>query len=124
MNVGTGIVVLILAVIMILAIWNSRKHLKGEGGCCGGGGETVEEHKELDAPVIGEKIVHIEGMHCDNCKNRVEHAINRMDGAAGKVNLKKNIARVSYSKEISEEELIRNIERLDFKVTKIESSSI
>lgn len=121
MDIGTGIVLLILAVIIVLAICNSRKHLKGEGGCCGGGGQTVEEHKELDAPAIGEKIVYIEGMHCDNCKNRVEHAINRMEGAVGKVNLKKNLAYVRYSKEISEEELIRNIERLDFKVSKIES---
>ncbi len=120
MNVGTGIVLLCLAVIIIFAIWNSRKHMKGEGGCCGGGG-TVKEYKELDAPVRGEKIVHIEGMHCDNCKNRVEHAINRIDGAVGKVNLRKKIACVRYSREISEEEIIRAIEVLDFKVTKIES---
>lgn len=120
MDIGTGIVLLILAVIIVLAICNSRKHLKGEGGCCGGGGQTVEEHKELDAPAIGEKIVYIEGMHCDNCKNSVERNINEIEGASAKVNLKKKQALVEMDREIPEEMLIQAVEKAGFEVVRME----
>ena len=71
-------------------------------------------------PKIGEKTVHIEGMHCENCKNRVERAINRIDGAVGKVNLKKNIAVVSFEREVSDEEIRKAVEEQDYKVLSIE----
>ena len=136
-NMGTIVVGLILAVIVI---WDIRKIIsdrkKGikscgmncagctgsctNGGCCGGGESTLPDEKELSGPKIGEKTVHIEGMHCENCKNRVERAINRIDGAVAKVNLKKNIAVVSFDRNISEEEIKRAVEEQDFKVVMIE----
>lgn len=116
---GTIIVMVVLIIVVVFAIFSSLKHMKGEGGCCGGGSE-VKEYKKLDAPKLGEKLVVIEGMHCDHCKNSVEHAVNKIDGAVCKVNLKKNIAKVSYSKEIPEEEIKKAIEQVGFHVTKIE----
>ena len=103
---------------MLLAIPSSIKHFKGQGGCCGGG-NTVKEHKKLDAPKIGEKEILIEGMHCENCKNSVERAVNNIDGAVCKVNLKKKRAKVSYSKEISDEILRETIENVGFEVKEI-----
>ena len=85
MNASTLIVLLIIIVIAAFALKSSIGHFKGEGGCCGGGGTILPDEKELAGPKIGEKTVHIEGMHCENCKNRVERAINRIDGAVGKV---------------------------------------
>lgn len=117
---GTAIVVGILIVLVVIALLSSKKHLKGEGGCCGGGGGTIAEHKELDAPQIGEKIIRIEGMHCENCKNSVERAVNRIDDVVCKVDLKKKTASVIYSSEPDEEELRKAVERLDFKVVSIE----
>ena len=123
MNPATIIVIIIVAVIVFFAIRSSAKHLKGEGGCCGGGGDVIrEEWKTLDGPVIGKKIVHIEGMHCENCKNSVERHVNKIDGASCEVNLKKNIATVSYDRPIDEARLRRAIELLDFTVTGIEEA--
>lgn len=119
MTPGTWVVIGILAVIVVIAVVKSRSHIKGEGGCCGGGKSIIAEHKELEAPQIGEKLVQIEGMHCENCKNSIERAVNRIEGAVCKVNLKKKNARVIYSKEIDDEELKRVIERLDFQVVSI-----
>ena len=34
---GTAIIIGILAVIVVIAVISSVKHMKGEGGCCGGG---------------------------------------------------------------------------------------
>lgn len=120
MNAGTLIVLLIVIVIAAFAIRNSIGHFKGEGGCCGGGETVLPDHKELAGPKIGEKTVHIEGMHCENCKNRVERAINRIDGAVGKVNLKKKTAVVSLERAVSDEEIRKAVEVLDYKVVRIE----
>lgn len=117
--VGNIIVIAVLVLLVLVAVLSSRKHMKGAGGCCGGGSGTIAQKKELEEPQIGEKIIRIDGMHCENCKNSIERAINRIDGAACKVNLKKKIAVVAYSKEPDEEELRSAIERLDFTVVNI-----
>lgn len=123
MNPATIIVIVAVAVIVFFAIRSSAKHMKGEGGCCGGGGDVIrEERKTLEQPVIGKKIVHIDGMHCENCKNSVERHVNKIDGAACEVDLKKNIAVVSYDRPIDESRLRRTIELLDFTVTGIEEA--
>ena len=120
---GTYIVIAVIVIVAFFAIRSSRKHLKGEGGCCGGGGDViVDPPKELENPAIGKKIVHIEGMHCENCKNSVERSVNRIDGAACRVDLKKNLAEVSYDRPLDEKALRFAIERLDFTVTAIEEA--
>ena len=120
MNTSTLIVLLIVIVIAAFAIKNSIGHFKGEGGCCGGGETILPDEKQLTGQKIGEKTVHIEGMHCENCKNRVERAINRIDGAVGKVNLKKKTALVSFDRDVSDEEIRKAVENLDYKVVGIE----
>ena len=120
MNASTLIVLLIVIVIAAFAMRNSIGQFKGEGGCCGGGETILPDEKELAGTKIGEKTVHIEGMHCENCKNRVERAINRIDGAVGKVNLKKSIAVVSFDREVSDEEIRKAVEEQDYKVLSIE----
>ena len=120
---GTAIIIGILAVIVVIAVISSVKHMKGEGGCCGGGGDTVaEEKKTLDNPVIAVKTVDIEGMHCENCKNSIEHQINRIDGVSCEVNLKKKIATIQMDKPVDNDTIRRTIERLDFKVVDIKNA--
>ena len=120
MNSSTLIILIIVIAAAALALRSSIGHFKGEGGCCGGGETILPDHKELSGPKIGEKTVHIEGMHCENCKNRVERAINRIDGAVGKVNLKKKTALVSFDRDVSDEEIRKAVENLDYKVVGIE----
>lgn len=117
---GTAIVLVIVIIIAVFAVRSSFKHMKGEGGCCGGGSDNKPEKKVLDGAKIGEKIIHIEGMHCDHCKNSVEKSINQIDGAVAKVNLKKNIAVVSVDREVDEEDLEFAVRRAGFKVINIE----
>ena len=119
MNASTLIVLLVVIAVAAMALKNSIGHFKGEGGCCGGGETILPDEKVLTGPKIGEKTMHIEGMHCENCKNRVERAINRIDGAVAKVNLRKKIAVVSYDRELSDEDLRRAVEEEDYKVVSI-----
>lgn len=118
-NIGTILVIVILIIIIFFAVKNSIKHAKGEGSCCGGGGSDKPERKMLKGKKLGEKIIYIEGMHCEHCKNSVEGAINKIEGAKASVNLKKNIAVVSFDREISDEELRNAVEKKDFKVIRI-----
>lgn len=119
---GNIIVIAVIVIIAFFAVRSSMKHFKGEGGCCGGGGSDQKvEKKVLTGQKLGEKIIHIDGMHCDNCKNSVERQINKIDGASATVNLRKKIAVVEYDRELDDEDLRKAVERLDFKVTGIES---
>lgn len=107
-----------LVVILVLALLRAKKHFKG-GGCCGSGSKTIRDKKVLTEPVIGQKILHLEGMHCENCAIRVENSLNRIDGVLCKVNLKKKTATVSYSREVEDALFVQTVERLGYTVTEI-----
>lgn len=112
------IIIGVLLVLVVLALARSAKHFKG-GGCCGSGSTSVRSRKKLTAPKLGEKVLTVEGMHCENCRNRVEHAVNALDGVVCKVDLKKKTATVSYSAEVSSEALKQTIEKMGYTVTDI-----
>jgi len=63
--------------------------------------------------------VKIEGMTCENCANRVEWAINDIDGLAAKVNLKKKEAVVSMEKDVADDVIKAAIEKAGYTVTEI-----
>ena len=114
------IIVVILLIVITFAILRGKKHFKG-GGCCGSGSTTIRDKKTLTEPKIGEKVLIVDGMHCENCEIRVENALNRLNGVVCKVNLKKKTATVSYSTEVSDALLKETVEKLGYEVTQIHS---
>ena len=112
------IIIVGLLVILLFALFRVKKHFKG-GGCCGSGSNTIRDKKALTEPKIGEKILTVEGMHCENCEIRVENALNRLDNVACKVSWKKKTAVVSYSRKVSDELLRETVERLGYQVIRI-----
>ena len=112
------IIILMIAAILALALLRARKHFKG-GGCCGSGSNTIRSKKTLKEPKLGEKTLIIEGMHCENCQIRVENGLNRIDGVACRVNLRKKTATVAYSAEVPDHLLKETVEKLGYQVTKI-----
>jgi copper chaperone CopZ len=74
--------------------------------------------------VIGRKIIEVEGMHCENCKNSIERRINKIEGASCRVDLKKKLAVVEYDRELNENELTSAISLLDFKVVSIRTEEV
>ena len=52
----------------------------------------------------------MEGLHCKNCKNSVEKAINNIEGAAAKVNLKEQTAEVVLENDVADEVLRAAVE--------------
>ena len=119
---GDLVIILIVAVGLIFGLRATIKHMKGQGGgCCGTGSVPKAAKKTLKGKEIAKKVITIEGMHCENCKNRVERQINRIDGAVAKVNLRKHTAVVSMERPIDDEELKKAVEKEDYKVVRIET---
>ena len=118
-NMGTYIICGILGIVIVTAVLGSRKHFKGEGGCCGGGGDVKIKPKHLDA-IVATKKLQIEGMSCVNCQNRIENALNGMAQVNAKASFKKGEAIVKLGVDIPEDELREAVEKLGYKVTSIE----
>lgn len=115
---GNVIILAILLVMVVLALNSGRKHFKGSGGCCGGGGEE-RPHKKLEEPAVGQRVLSVEGMHCESCQARIEKAIDRLDGVVCKTNLHKKTATVTFSQPVSDDTLKEIVERLGYRVTEI-----
>ena len=116
------IIVLIVVVLLGLALKGSVKHFKGEGACCGGGGGSISvdvPQKTLENPILGKKTVKISGMHCEHCVKAVTEAIDKIDGAAAKVDLSRNEAVVSYDRELDDEILRRTVRDAGYRVASI-----
>lgn len=122
---GTGIILIILVIVIILAIRSGSGHFKGEGGCCGGGSDEVHAvEKKLSGEKIGEVILSVEGMRCDNCKNRVANALNAIDGVVADVDLKQKTVDISLERPVSDGKLRSAVENLGYQVTHIEHKEI
>lgn len=115
---GNVIILAILLVMVVLAVNSGRKHFKGSGGCCGGGGEE-RPRKKLEEPPVGQRVLSVEGMHCESCQARIEKAIDRLDGVVCKTNLHKKTAAVTYSQPVSDDTLKEIVEKLGYRVTEI-----
>lgn len=109
------IIIAVIAVLVLIGIRQAVKHFRHEGGCCGGGSYKAKKKKLKN--VLGKKTFSVADMTCQHCKNRVEEAVNSIEGAAGVVNLKKGIVEVSYNREIEEAVIISAIEKAGYKVT-------
>lgn len=112
-----AIIIGIVVVLLWFALKGSMKHFKGDGSCCGGSHKNLDvEEKKLKYPIIGKKVLKIEGMHCDHCVKHVQNAINSIDGASAKVDLKTQTAEVSYDREINDDDLYHVIEKAGYHI--------
>ena len=114
-----AIILIILIVIIAFALWGTIKHFKGEGDCCGGPKEKVKK-KKIAGKKLYDLVFDVYGMHCTNCKNRIENHVNEIEGVVCKVSLEKKQAVVSCYEEVDREFIRTVIDGLDFKVTGIE----
>lgn len=121
MNISNIIIIVVLIIILIPAVSGTVKHMKGEGDCCGGPKEKAPVKKIPGKPTSKLKV-HIEGMHCENCKNRVEKRLDELDGVVAKVKLSQKVAIVSLYGDVSEELIRDTITKAGYEVTKVETA--
>lgn len=65
------------------------------------------------------KIMEISGMSCGHCQARVEKALNAIDGVEAKVELKKNRAVVTLSKDLDDQILKDAVSEAGYEVVSI-----
>lgn len=111
------VIIAVLAVLFIVGAASCVKHFKGQGGCCGGGG-NYRPRKKLSS-VIAQRTLVIEGMMCENCEARVERYLNDIEGAAAKVSHKKGTAVVSMDRELADDVLRAAVKKAGYTVTQI-----
>ena len=115
---ATYIVGAVVFLLLGCALRGTVRHFRGEGGCCGGS-VPAPPPKKLTEAKIGEKIVDITGMHCQNCRHHVEHLLNGINGAAARVSLEKGVAILSVSRPVTNEEILAALEGSDYHITGI-----
>ncbi len=106
MNLSTLVVFLIVAAIFGYGLKKIIDKASGKGACCsgGGGGDVRPLKKTLDAPKLGTYTIEVKGMSCEHCEDRVQRALDKIDGlAVKKVSHKRGTALVDYSQEIDED---------------------
>lgn len=108
----------ILAVALVAAVVATVRHFKGQGGCCGGGGDYRPKKKKL-AKVIQVRRFQVEGMHCQKCSDRVMEAINDIPHVAATVDLKQGIATVRYEEDVEDQKLLEKLQRLGYRGTRL-----
>lgn len=104
---GTIIVLLVLAIIVVCAIFSIRKRIKYGSSCCGTHDAAPKKIKVKDknkAHYPYTYTLNVEGMHCSNCARRVENALNSKDGVWAKVNLEKKSVLVRSKSELKSED--------------------
>ena len=66
-----------------------------------------------------QKAIIIEGIDCSHCAQKVENALNAIDGVNAHVDLEEKTATVTLSKELPDDVLIKTVENTGFKVKRI-----
>ncbi len=117
---GTAVIVAILIIIILISVQSSMKHMKGEGGCCGGEADSLKVKRQKLKQVVETKRICIEGMKCDNCRKNVENGLNSLNQVNARVNRKKKEALVQLGEKIPEETLKSTIENMGYRVISIE----
>ena len=106
------IIAAIVIVVLVFAVRASLKHFRGEGGCCGGGTYKARPKKLTHTAEV--KTFRVEGMHCQNCANRVMDALNSIDCLSGVVHLKKGLVTVSAEHAIDDASIRQAIEKAGY----------
>lgn len=114
---GTFAVLFVLIIAVIFAWKSSRKHLKGEGDCCGGGNDSCSV-KYLNQ-VIDRRSVDIGGIHCQHCKTKIKTAINQVSYLACR-EIDDHEAIIESNRMIDDQEIITIIEKTGYLVKKME----
>lgn len=118
---ATAIICLLLIVAVIFGIKSYARKLRS--GCCGASSEpSVKKVRVHDKDVSHypyHKELKVDGMSCGNCANRVENALNSLDGVWARVDLSEGSADVRLKEPISDQTLKQAVKRAGYIVYRI-----
>ena len=59
-------------------------------------------------------------MHCENCQNRLQNRLNKIDGLVAEVSYRDGSAKLSYEKEIPEEQIRQTVKDAGYELVSLE----
>ena len=119
---GTIIVLLVLAIIVLCAILSIRKRIKYGSACCGTRDAApkkirVKDKNKSHYPYT--YTLNVDGMHCSNCARHVENALNSKDGIWAIVKLENNTVLVRSKNPLEWDELSPVISKAGYTLIKL-----
>ena len=108
------LVVIILITILLMAVISIIVKKKCKASCCGSGTYVAKSRKLKNVGCT--KYFQVDGMHCQNCVNRVMEVVQDIDGMSAAVNLKKGMLTVSMEKEIENAFIIAAVEKCGYTI--------
>lgn len=120
---ATGIIISVLVVICVFAVKSYMK--KVAHGCCGTGSDDVKvAEKKTDLSEYKYKTtVHIGGMSCKNCAERIANALNRQ-GLYAEADYKSGIAEVYSAAPVSDFTIRQTVIELGYTVERTEENEL
>lgn len=113
--------VVLSATVAALGLRAAVRHLRRENACCDEE-ETFPPPKALSAAAIGAKVVHLRGMHCENCQRRVEALLEGIEGVSAQADLSEQQAVVAMSRAVTDDEIHAALAGSGYQVTEIEET--
>mgnify|MGYP000847279734 CR=1 FL=1 len=111
--------IVLLTAVAALGLRAAVRRLRREHACCDAE-EMFPPPKVLPATAIGAKVVHLRGMHCENCQRRVEALLEAIEGVSARADLAEQHAVVAMSRTVSDEEIHAALAGSGYQVTEIE----
>ncbi len=90
----------------------------GDCGCCGGSTPQQPAGKAI-GPVVAQRVLALDGLHCANCVSGVKNALEAIPGIAADVTLKPQRAVVRMDRAIPDETLRKAVEEQGFQVISV-----
>ena len=118
---ATAVICIILVIAVVAGVKSYMKKLRY--GCCGASSEpAVKKVKVKDKDPSHypyQKVLKIDGMTCGNCANRVENALNHLDGVYASVDLMKEEAVVRMKEKVEDQTLKKTVAAAGYTVYKV-----
>lgn len=108
------VIIGVILAIIVIAIFSIAKKAKSKASCCGSGTYIAKSRKLKN--VTEKKIFRVEGMHCQNCVNRVMENVQDIPGTSASVNLKTGVVTVAMDHPVEDALIIAAIEKHGYKV--------
>ena len=122
---GTVIITLVLIAIIIFSIFSIIKRIKYGSACCGRHDAApkkirVKDKNKSHYPYT--YTLNVDGMHCSNCANHVENALNSIEGVWATVKLENNTVLVRSKNPLEWDELSPVISKAGYTLIKLISN--
>ena len=90
----------------------------GDCGCCGGSVLRQPAGKAI-GPVVAQRMLALDGLHCAHCVSSVKNALEAIPGVAADVTLDPQRAVVRMDRAVPDETLRRAVEEQEFRVVSV-----